>query len=57
MDTIPTKYFRSLTGLQDYVFSDAEKDLLIESVNNALAKPLEMTQSQYTVAPADYIAK
>ena len=57
MDTIPVKYFRSLTGLQDYVFSDAEKDLLIESVNNALKNPLEMTQSQYTEAPADYVAK
>ena len=57
MDTIPTKYFRSLTGLQDYVFTEAEKALIIESVNNALANPLQMTQFQYTEAPADYVAK
>ena len=57
MDTIPTKYFRSLTGLQDYVFSQAEKDLIVEAVNNALQNPLQMTQSQYTEAPADYVAK
>lgn len=57
MDTIPRKYFRSLTGLQDYTFTQAEKDLIVESVNNALANPLQMTQSQYTEAPADYVAK
>jgi len=57
MDTIPQKYFRSLTGLQDYTFTQAEKDLIVESVNNALANPLQMTQSQYTEAPADYVAK
>lgn len=57
MDTIPAKYFRSLTGLQDYTFTQAEKDLLVESVNNALKNPLQMTQSQYTEAPADYVAK
>ena len=52
MDTIPRKYFRSLTGLQDYTFTQAEKDLIVESVNNALANPLQMTPSQYTEAPA-----
>ena len=57
MDTIPQKYFRSLTGLQDYTFTQAEKDLIVGSVNNALANPLQMTQSQYTEAPADYVAK
>lgn len=57
LDAIPVKYFRSLTGLQDYTFTQAEKDLIVESVNNALANPLQMTQSQYTEAPADYVAK
>jgi len=57
LDTIPVKYFRSLTGLQDYTLTQAEKDLIVESVNNALKNPLQMTQSQYTEAPADYVAK
>ena len=57
MDTIPQKYFRSLKQIGDYVFTQAEKDLILESVNNALANPLSVTQSQYTEAPADYVAK
>jgi hypothetical protein len=51
LDTIPVAYFKSTTGTQNRVLTQAEKDLILESVNNALANPLKMTQSQYTVAP------
>ena len=51
-DVIPVKWFRSNTGLQDVVLTEIEKNILIESVNNALKNPLEITQSQYTEAPA-----
>ena len=33
--------------------TDAEKAIILESVNNALANPLQMTQSQYTTAPTE----
>ena len=56
-DTIPVKYFRSNTGLTDVVLTEMEKNILIESVNNALKNPLQITQSQYTVAPEGYVAK
>ena len=56
-DVIPVAYFRSNTGLQDIQLTELEKNILIESVNNALKNPLEITQSQYTEAPADYVAK
>ena len=40
------------TQLTDYVLTEMEKNIILESVNNALANPLQMTQSQYTEAPA-----
>ena len=46
-------FFKSTTGTQDRVLTEAEKDIILESVNNALANPTEMTQSQYTVAPTE----
>ena len=52
LDTIPVKFFKSTQGVTDRVLTDAEKDIILESVNNALANPLQMTQSQYTQAPA-----
>lgn len=51
MDTIPVAFFKSTQGYQDCVLTDAEKDLILESVNNALKTPFTMTQSQYTTAP------
>ena len=51
-DTIPVKWFRSNTGLKDVVLTETEKNILIESVNNSLKNPYEITQSQYTEAPA-----
>ena len=50
-DVIPYQYFRSNTGLQDIHLTELEKNILIESVNNALKNPYEITQSQYTEAP------
>ena len=32
----------------DLVLTDMEKAVILESVNNALKNPLQMTQSQYT---------
>lgn len=49
---IPKAYFKSNTGPVDVEFTQVEKDIIIESVNNALKNPLEVTQSQYTEAPA-----
>ena len=51
LDTIPVAFFKSTTGTTDRVLTDMEKAIILESVNNALANPLQMTQSQYTVAP------
>ena len=51
LDKIPKNFFKSLQNAEDYVLTDADKAIIIESVNNALANPLQMTQSQYTTAP------
>lgn len=52
LDVIPKNFFKSTLAAEDRVLTDAEKLLILESVNNALANPLQMTQSQYTEAPA-----
>ena len=52
LDAIARVFFKSTTGLEDRVLTDMEKKIILESVNNALAKPLELTQSQYTEALA-----
>jgi hypothetical protein len=49
LDRIPVKYFRSNKGDQDILLTQRDKDILLEAVNNALKKPLQVTQSQYTV--------
>ena len=51
LDAIPQNFLKSIDSAQDYVLTDMEKDIILESVNNALAQPLQMTQSQYTTAP------
>lgn len=38
-------------GKTDLVLTEAQKQILVESVTNAFANPYEMTQSQYTTAP------
>lgn len=51
LDAIPVAFFRSTTGITDRVLTESEKMLVVESVNNALKNPLEVTQSQFTEAP------
>jgi len=52
LDAIPKQFLKSTPDKsQDRVITEAEKAIILESVNNALAHPLEVTQSQYTVAP------
>ena len=45
-------FFNSIKSDEDWVLTDAEKALILESVNNALKNPLQVTQSQYTQRPA-----
>ena len=52
LDTIPKAFFKSTVADTDRVLTESEKNIILESVNNALAKPFEITQSQYTEAPA-----
>ena len=53
LDAIPKVFLKStLDTYQDRVLTEAEKAVMLESINNALANPLQMTQSQYTEAPA-----
>ena len=51
LDTVPTKLFRSTQFPLDWELTEAEKALILESVNNALKNPFEVTPSQYTTAP------
>ena len=50
--TIPKNFFRSTESPVDRELTEMEQKIIIESVNNALKNPLEITQSQYTEAPA-----
>jgi len=53
LDAIPKVFLKSTQDkTQDRVLTEIEKAVMLESINNALAHPLEMTQSQYTEAPA-----
>jgi hypothetical protein len=52
LDAIPMAFLRSTADkTQDRVLTDAEKEIILEAVNNALKNPLEVTQSQITSAP------
>ncbi len=51
LDKIPVKFFKSTQAAEDRVLTEAEKAIILEAVNNAIANPLQMTPSQYTVAP------
>lgn len=54
LDTIPMAFLKSTADkTQDRVLTEAEKAIILEAVNNALANPLEMTQSQHTTAPTN----
>lgn len=48
LDTIPVNFFKSTKDTEDRVLTPMEKAIILESVNNALAAPLERTQSRYT---------
>lgn len=53
LDAIPKAFLKSTVDkTQDRVLTQMEKAIILESVNNALAHPLEITQSQYTEAPS-----
>jgi hypothetical protein len=52
LDAIPQRFLKSTEDkTQDRALTDMEKAIILESVNNALKNPMEMTQSQYTEAP------
>ena len=55
VDAIPASFVRTSYVNGDRVLTDADKALILESVNNALAHPLEITESQYKEAPEGYI--
>ena len=50
LSVIPKAFLYSTTGVEELVLTDMEKAVILESVNNALANPFKMTQSQYTQA-------
>lgn len=53
LNAIPKAFLKSTADkTQDRILTDAEKAIILEAVNNALKNPLQLTQSQYTVAPA-----
>jgi hypothetical protein len=56
LDAIPKAFLKStMNKTQDRVLTESEKAIILESVNNALKNPLQITKSQHTEAPADYI--
>lgn len=55
VDAIPKAFVKTSYVSGDRVLTDADKALILESVNNALAHPLEITESQYKEAPEGYI--
>lgn len=53
VDAIPKNFLRSTQNKHmDLVITDAEKAVILEAVNNTIKNPLQITQSQYTQAPA-----
>ena len=55
VDAIPKKFVKTSVVSGDRVLSDADKALILEAVNNALANPLQITESQYKEAPEGYV--
>ena len=52
VDVVQPQFFRRPNGMPKWELTEDEKALILESVNNALKNPLEMTQSQFTQQPA-----
>lgn len=48
LKTIPMEFLKSTHSFRDLPLTELELKVILESVNNALANPLQMTQSQYT---------
>ena len=55
VDAIPKKFVKTSVVAGDRVLTEDEKALVLESVNNALANPLQVTESQYKDVPAGYV--
>lgn len=52
LDAIPKAFLKSTKNkMQDYMLTDMDKAIILESVNNTLKNPLQITQSQYKEAP------
>ena len=52
LTAIPRVFLKSTADKTfDRPLTDMERAIILESVNNALRAPLEVTQSQYTQAP------
>lgn len=52
LDAIPKVFLKSTQNKSvDRPITDAEKAIILESVNNALSNPYKITPSQYTTAP------
>jgi hypothetical protein len=53
LEKVPKQFFKSIpAGMPDWVLTDHEKEMILESVNNALKNPLQVTQSKFTEKPA-----
>ena len=50
LSSIPVKFQNSTKTEADVVLTDAQKAVILEAVNNALANPTKMTPSKYTQA-------
>jgi hypothetical protein len=55
LDAIPKKFVKTSDVPGDRVLTEDDKALILESVNNALANPLQITESQYKQAPEGYV--
>lgn len=55
LDAIPKVFVKTSDVPGDRVLTEDDKALILESVNNALANPLQITESQYKEAPEGYV--
>lgn len=55
LDAIPRAFVATSVVTGDRVLTEDDKALILESVNNALANPLQITESQYKEAPEGYV--
>ena len=55
MDVIPKAFVRTSEVSGDRPLSESDKELMLECINNALANPTQITESQYKQAPEGYV--